>query len=593
MGEPAGERVFYGGLTFSSTLVSTQEGPNGLSWITFHKVINAEMSIGTHMSSRAAVLLLTEAGKDCALLVDKTKVTESEVQEVVSLIQRGGRAVTRGYFSTSQLILPLVQGHLSAQQLKNARDIARDPKLNALYASFQEIIAWAYDNRADDIDFALDLTSTHSQICFKIGGRYIRPANYLIPTQTMSQLLGTAWQYGNGGGAAQFDTKNEQQCQVGLELPRVERARPQGARVRLRWSGLGNDKGTVVTLRLQRLGQSALVRSLPDAGYLPTHMDIFNRVINSEGGLVCFAGVVGSGKSTSLAQLLNMLPDHVKIQSIEDPVELEIARAYQSTVTRDLSSTTTDPAFLSKARALFRSALDVMYLGEIRDQDTGGIARQVVESGHTVYSTTHARSGLGIIERLASPQIGVPRDVMGAPDIIKLLVYQALLPVNCPQCSRSPDDHRLVHKLDGIPLENHQRYWDRVERMFGVEKNRYRILNKEGCQHCRKPGLKELNGLNGRTVVCEMVEPDEAMLGLILRGEALELQRYWRSLSNGQFDSSDLAGKTAMECAIYKATSGQIDMKEIEARFSSFETIESKRLAAQKAASRTTQRAAV
>jgi general secretion pathway protein E len=186
-------------------------------------------------------------------------------------------------------------------------------------------------------------------------------------------------------------------------------------RIRLRWSGMAIDKGTVVTMRLQRLGTSALVKSLESAGYLRTHMDIFNRVIRSEGGLVCFAGVVGSGKSTSLAQLLNKLPDYVKIQSIEDPVELEIKNAYQKTVARELMATGPDQAFLSAARAIYRSALDVLYLGEVRDTETGGIARQVVESGHTVFTTTHARSGLGVIERLTSPQIGVPRDVLGAP----------------------------------------------------------------------------------------------------------------------------------------------------------------------------------
>lgn len=564
--------ISFGGTEFRKEVIASVEA---LTQIAFHRVINSEVKIGAHMYSRVAVARLSESGKECALFVDRTKSTPDEVSEVCSLLKNSGYVVSQGYFAQSTIIISMSQGHLNGELLKCARDIARDPAKNALFQSFIDIVGWAYDNKADDLDFALDIVSPMSQICFKIGGRYIRPSQYLMNTDTMSHLLGIAWQRSGGGSSAQFDTKIEQQAQVTLDLPRSDR-RPNGARVRLRWSGMANDRGTVVTMRLQRLGESALVRSLGEAGYLGSHMSIFRRVINSEGGLVCFSGVVGSGKSTSLAQLLAMLPAYLKIQSIEDPVELEIPRAYQKTVARDLLKAGADEAFLSAARAIYRSALDVMYLGEVRDAETGGIARQVVESGHTVYTTTHARSALGIVDRFVSPQIGIPRDVLGAPDILKLLVYQALLPVNCEHCCMDVDHFEQKNSLKGRELETHKQYWSRVERLYGLDRNTYRLHDSDGCSHCRKEGLPELNGLNGRTVVCEMVEPDDEMVGLILDGRSLALQQHWRSLSNSRFNSEDLTGKTAMECAIYKASKGLIDPREIEARFSAFETVEAK-----------------
>jgi general secretion pathway protein E len=73
-----------------------------------------------------------------------------------------------------------------------------------------------------------------------------------------------------------------------------------------------------------------------------------------------------------------------------------------------------------------------------------------------------------------------------------------------------------------------------------------------------------------------MVEPDEQMLEHVLKGDNVALHRYWRSTSNGIYDSDELTGKTAMECAVFKASQGVIDPREIEGRFESFETLEVK-----------------
>lgn len=571
--------VLFGQIPFSKEEIQSNDD---MTRVSFAHVINADVKLGAHLYNRIALLRATDAGREVIILIDRGSTTPDEVGEVSSLVSSFGLRITSGFFASQHVIIALSKGHLTAESLRNAREVRRDSAKSAYFQAFTEIIAWAYDNKADDIDWAVDETSSMSQVCFKVGGRYIKPRQFLLPTQNMINMLGTAWQMSTGGADAQFSTLGEQQAQVALTLPPNDSTRPNGARLRLRWSSMSNDRGTVVTMRIQRLGENSLVSTLEGAGYLDTHMDIFRRVINSEGGIVCFSGVVGSGKSTSLAKLLTMLPAHLKIQSIEDPVELEIKNAYQKTITRDLTQTGVDKAFLSAARAIFRSALDVLYLGEIRDLETGNIARQVVESGHSVYTTTHARSALGIVERFTSPQIGIPRSVLGAPDIIKLLIYQALLPVVCKHCSLDEGDLARHEGLSGAALDAHHRYFERLERLYHVDRGRYRMRNPEGCPHCRKEGLPELNGLSGRTVVCEMVEPDERMIELILEDRALQLQQYWRSQADGRFDTQNMTGKTAMECAVYKSVMGQIDPREVEMRFQSFETVENKLLARQR-----------
>lgn len=576
--EPAAPGKAFGGVRFATdTEIDTTPG---LAQIQFHRVINDDVKLGQHLYSRVAIAQTLANAKECILFADKAKVTPDELTSVVTLLKNVGWSLVssgaQGYWLSSHLVMSLSQGHISADGMKNERDIARDSAKSALLGSFTDVVAWAYANNADDIDFAVDTTSPKSQIAFKIGGRYVRPAMYSMPTDTLIQMLGIAWQKSGGGADATFQIRTEQQARVELDLPASKHIE-KGARVRLRWSGMANDKGTVVTMRVQRLGDSARIRSLESAGYPRSQMEILKRVIQSEGGMVVFSGVVGSGKSTSLAQLLAMLPKDIKKISIEDPVELEIPYMYQKTVTRDLQATGEDPAFISAVRAIFRSALDVLLLGEIRDQTTGLLARQVAESGHTVYTTTHAKGALGVIDRFASPAIGIPREVLATPDILKVLVYQALLPVSCPHCSKSPDDFARHMTLHGAELESHKHYFDRIERLYDLDTTRFRLRDPQGCPHCRKDDLPELNGFNGRTVVSEMIEPDENMLGFILRGDNVELTRYWRSLATKRFDDDNLVGKTAMECGVFKAAQGIIDPREIEPRFMAFETVEAKR----------------
>ena len=590
------DQINWGGVRFSRSKLETADD---LAKLIFDKVVNEEVRLAQHLYASIAVCKVRASDKVVMLFVDREKAKREEVEAVIHQLTKRDYRLTdtpiQGHFANSGLVLALSQGDITQSSLQFERDVARDPAKNALMSGFTDIVAWAYANKADDIDFAVDREASKSQICFKIGGRYIRPERFFLPTDTVIAMLGIAWQKSGGGAAPQFDMKVEQQALVKVNLPRSP-AIPDGARVRLRWSGMAIDKGVVVTTRIQRLGESAVIRSLDEAGYLPSQMAIIRRVIRSEGGMTVLAGVVGSGKSTSLVQMINLLPTDIKIQSFEDPVELELKNAYQKTIARDLAQAGDDKSFLSATRALYRSALDALYLGEIRDRETGLVARQVVESGHSVYTTTHARSALGIAERFASPAVAINREVLATPGILKLLVYQALLPTNCPHCSLAPSDYARAFTLDPKALEAHNQYFDRLERLYDMPREAYRMRNSVGCEFCTKEELPELNGFTGRTVVSEMVEPDEQMLEYIGAPDgALKLYKYWRSMASSRFDDEDLTGKNTMECAIYKAVRGTmqggkyvglIDPREIEPRFMSFETVENKLLHERAAAAR-------
>ncbi len=556
----------------------TIERVQDMAYVPFEASLNAKLALSSHLAVSVAVIQASKADKTAVLLIAPT-VSAEDILSFVEILTEHGWVLPREdigiWRAAPSIIVAVNQGHMHNHQSAGAQ--LGDSGKSALWQSFVDVTQWAFDQGANDIDFAVHTYGAISQVAFKIDGRYLQPERWRLPTDTMVQMLGIAWQRGDGGSDATFQQRIEQQCQLDVDLA-------NNVQVRLRWSGMATDKGPVITLRLQKLGSSALVRSLEGAGYLPWHMDVFHRVLQTKGGLTTLAGTVGSGKSVTTAILMCMLPSHIKKVTFEDPVELDMPGVYQKTIVRDLVQTGegSNSSFAAGVRALFRSALDVFMLGEIRDPEGARVARAVLESGHSVFTTTHAPSALGIFSKFISPQVGIPVDVLATPGNVRLNVYQSLLAKNCPHCALSPADYAQALKLDAAALTAHHRYLACIERLYQFDIRKLRLRNPQGCPHCVNKDLPALSGFSGRTIACEMVEPDDNMCELLLAGNHVQLFRYWRELSNKQYDSPDFTGKTAMESAIYKATCGELDPREIERQFESFASIEHKRVAARR-----------
>jgi type II secretory ATPase GspE/PulE/Tfp pilus assembly ATPase PilB-like protein len=206
---------------------------------------------------------------------------------------------------------------------------------------------------------------------------------------------------------------------------------------------------------------------------------------------------------------------------------------------------------------------DAVMIGEIRDHESAGLFRDIAESGHRAFSTVHAPSAIDMITlRLVSTELGIPRDVIATPNFLNLLVYQALVPKLCSHCC--------------VPAEKvyEAAYLDKIERLFKVGKSSISAKNAEGCSHCQRKALPELNGSRGRIVVAEMIEPTPKMLLLFRDSKNLELKEHIRSLRTARFDEPDTTGKSALEVAMYHVARGVIDPKEVELKFGSFDQYE-------------------
>lgn len=436
-------------------------------------------------------------------------------------------------------------------------------------AAFEEILAWGVRNRASDVHLTLDKAEPTSQIHYTIDGKYVAPARWRIPTTQLESILNVAWQGTSGGASPVFSGESEQQARIEF---RVGNTRYMG-----RWASMAADRGPSVCIRLLNITDSVVSRSLEEQGFLPSQIAMFSRAQMCEGGAIALAGVVGSGKSTTIATLLSTLPRTRKIITLEDPVEYRIANALQNTIARSLEESD-EQGFLSKLRTVKRSAPHDLLLGEIRDEVTGRAFMDVTGTGTNVYTTVHAKSALQIPERLASSSIGIPNSFLASPGILNLLVFQALIPVLCSHCSIPLESLRTEGGVDAMGVHQNSDYWaayiDRFSELYAADPSTLRIRHEGGCSHCQHQDIPELSGYSGRTVVAEMIEPntDRDVLRHIMSGNTLRLQEHLDKATRSRIDDPDMTNKSIMECAVYKALQGQFDPRDVELRTRAFET---------------------
>ncbi|MCM0043233.1 MAG: GspE/PulE family protein [Burkholderiaceae bacterium] len=242
---------------------------------------------------------------------------------------------------------------------------------------------------------------------------------------------------------------------AGLDI--AEKRLPQDGRIAVRsglhkldvrMSTLPTLYGESVVLRIL-MQQQGLV-ALTDTGMDQQVFRRFEAAIRAPHGIVLVTGPTGSGKTTTLYGALQMLnqPD-VKILTCEDPVEYRMAGIVQVQ--------TNDKIGLDFARVLrsfLRQDPDVIFIGEIRDQETAQIASRAAMTGHLVLSTLHTNDALSTPGRLAD--MGIPPYLIAST--LLAVVSQRLVRLCCPHCvaPHEPDADEmqwLLHSLgrDQLP----------------------------------------------------------------------------------------------------------------------------------------------
>lgn len=170
-------------------------------------------------------------------------------------------------------------------------------------------------------------------------------------------------------------------------------------RVSFRVSILPIYYGEKIVMRLLRDAVSGF--TLEFLGYSGEALERVHRATKQRTGMILVTGPTGSGKTTSLYTILDILnTPEVNISTIEDPIEYQVARINQTQVRADIGL-----SFAIGLRTLVRQDPDIIMVGEIRDNETAKIAVNAALTGHLVLSTLHTNSAAGAIPRLVDMQV--------------------------------------------------------------------------------------------------------------------------------------------------------------------------------------------
>ena len=183
----------------------------------------------------------------------------------------------------------------------------------------------------------------------------------------------------------------------------------------------------------QQRGVGLALRPIPET--VPTLQDIYAPAIltslaTHDHGLVLVVGPTGSGKSTTLAAMVDYINHHSAkhVLTIEDPVEFIYTPNRCLVTQREVGRDT--PSFADALKAALREDPDVILLGEMRDLETIRLALTAAETGHLVLATLHTATAAQAVERIIDVFPGSERDLARTllADVLRAVVAQVLLP---------------------------------------------------------------------------------------------------------------------------------------------------------------------
>ena len=313
-----------------------------------------------------------------------------------------------------------VEHNLDAIEADDVHRMAEQPTLINLV---NLVILEAIQNRTSDIH--IEPFETELKVKYRIDGVLIEqpsPPKHLQPA-----LIG--------------------RVKIMAHMNIAERYVPQDGHITLRFEGRKVDirvstvptvYGESVVMRI--LDKSSLPLDLVSLGMREQMRGMMDKMIQKPHGMVLVTGPTGSGKTTTLYACLNKLYDpRKKIITIEDPVEYELSGINQIPVNPKRGLT-----FATGLRAILRQDPDVIFVGQVRDNETVDIAIRSALTGHLLFTTLHTNDSISSVGRLVD---------MGAEPFLIASVLEGLLAQRlgrrlCKECvTRIPMTEEMAARI--------------------------------------------------------------------------------------------------------------------------------------------------
>ncbi len=243
------------------------------------------------------------------------------------------------------------------------------------------------------------------------------------------------------------------------------------------------------------------VMTLGQLGFDGRNLVTAQNALNKSHGMILMTGPTGSGKSTSLYAMLNILNrDQVNIVTLEDPIEYYVKGINQSQINADAGYT-----FATGLRAILRQDPDIVMVGEIRDNETAELAIHAALTGHLILSTLHTNDSFGAVPRLID--MGIEPFLASAS--LNVIIAQRLVRRVCQSCKQEMQLPETVAKEVQTQLE---KLPDDVKKDAAGTIGRMSFFRGRGCARCENTGYK------GRIAIVEVFEVDSEMQKIIVGG---------------------------------------------------------------------------
>lgn len=278
--------------------------------------------------------------------------------------------------------------------------------------------------------------------------------------------------------------------------------------------------GENIVLRL--LDKTKSLVPLEKLGFSEHNSRLLKKLLKRPEGIFIVTGPTGSGKTTTLYSVLSYINSmDVNIMTLEDPVEYQLPLIRQTNVREGSVD------FHSGITSLMRQDPDIIFVGEVRDEETALMAVRAALTGHQVFTTLHTNDALGAVPRLGD--IGVPAHLLAGSLIC--CMAQRLARKLCPACKKpkvaSPEECRILGADPDEPPT---------------------IYEEVGCNQCSNKGTK------GRIAINEILAVDKGLDELIATHATRNVMME-HALENG-FIPMIMDG-------IDKVMRGQISLKEL------------------------------
>jgi len=347
------------------------------------------------------------------------------------------------------------------------------------------IIRHAVEGRASDIH--IEPTQKESRVRYRIDG--ILHTSLVLPKNIHSAIVARIKVLAN---LKLDETRLPQDGRIRLEI--------EEKKIDFRVSVLplmGEEK---VVMRILDTTRGA--PTLEELGFDSRALRIIKENIKKTNGMLLVTGPTGSGKSTTLFSILNILnKEGVNISTLEDPVEYFIKGVNQSQTRPEIGFT-----FANGLRSLLRQDPDIIMVGEIRDNETAELAIHASLTGHFVLSTLHTNDALGAVPRLLDMK--VEPFLLGST--LNVIIAQRLARKICPFCQKEeklPEDvlADMDKEIKNIPAsimkESAKDFTDFRKTVF---------LKGSGCARCGN------SGYSGRIAIVEVFDINDKIKDIIM-----------------------------------------------------------------------------